>query len=199
MKRCKLHMARGVREAGPSRGAGRQSWWSTRDEKGRQSENWWNLKLVNCSSYAEAVGQGGGEVQTADLKRRQRIQELETLVAMLGESENLEDYKQKATEELETLKVKGVDKRPHAQKVASTEVWIKKKKRSGSAMERQKAHFYEEKVLETAFNLGKQSRSARRYEIRHESGTSIQENWCKPLLKRRLVLISVKKKSFLEQ
>ena len=67
----------------------------------------------NCFSYVEAVGQGGGgEAQMVEAKRKERIQELETLVAMLGDSIHLEDYKQKATEETELLKKKGVDKRP---------------------------------------------------------------------------------------
>ena len=69
----------------------------------------------------------------------------------------MEDYKQKATEKLEMLKKKGVDKRLLAQQVASTNIWIKReeirirKNQEGMdkglrALERQKAHFYEEKV-----------------------------------------------------
>ena len=66
------------------------------------------------------------EVQSAEQMRRQRIQELETLVEVLGESESLADYRQKATEELEMLKKKGVDKRPLGQQVASMDIWIKR-------------------------------------------------------------------------
>ena len=69
-------------------------------ESPRQAENWWkNPKLVNCSSYVEAVGQGGAEAQMVEAKRKERIQELETLVAMLVDSTQLEDFKQKSTEE----------------------------------------------------------------------------------------------------
>ena len=141
---------------------GKKRWWSTQDvnrksESRRQSEGWWkNPKLVNCSSYIEAVGQGG-EAQMVEAKRKERIQELETLVAMLGDSVHLEDYKQKATEEMELLRKKGVDKRPLAQQIASLNIWIERESKrinlnqeeldgAMRALERQKAHFNEEKV-----------------------------------------------------
>ena len=68
----------------------------------------------------------------------------------------MEDYKQKATEEMELLKKKGVDKRPLAQQVASMNIWIERESkrinmnqeeldRAMQALERQKAHFNEEK------------------------------------------------------
>ena len=129
-------MARVVREAGPSRGEGGEA---------------------GALLFLRRGDQRGGEVQMAEQKRRQRIQELETLVAMLGESENLENCKQKATEELDMLKKTGVDKRPLAQQVASTDIWIKREEirirknqeemdKGLQALERQKAHSYEEKV-----------------------------------------------------
>ena len=78
-------------------------------------------------------------------------------VAVLGDSIHLEDYKQKATEEIEILKKKGVDKRPLAQQVASMNIWIERESkrinvinqeeldRGRQALEKQKAHFDEEK------------------------------------------------------
>ena len=91
-----------------------------------------------------------------EAKRKERIQELDTLVAMLGDSVHLEDYKHKATEEMELLKKKGVDKRPLAQQVASMNIWIERESKrininqeeldkGMQALERQKAHFNEEK------------------------------------------------------
>ena len=140
---------------------GKKRWWSTQDENRkfesrRQAGNWWkNPKLVNCSSNVEAVGQGGGEAQMVEVKRKERIQELETLVAMLWDSIHLEDYKQKATEEMNLLKKKGVDKRPLAQQVASMNIWIERESkrininqeeldRGRQALEKQKAHFDKE-------------------------------------------------------
>ena len=91
-----------------------------------------------------------------EAKRKERIKELETLVAMLGDSIHLEKFRQKATEEMELLKKKGVDKRPLAQQVASMNIWIERESkrinlnqeeldRAMQTWGRQIAHFNEEK------------------------------------------------------
>ena len=82
---------------------------------------------INCSSHAEAVGEGEQE----ETNRKERAQALELLVGSLEDSKHLKHKNESNAEELNVLLKKSTDRRPIAQQVASTSKWLEREARTG--------------------------------------------------------------------